>query len=98
MRVDSPAANARTEVLFRGKCNDSRIYESICKFVLKGDKPMIQEISVAENQVLVRLFGSICVEEAAQIREKLLGFIEKGRKTFILKSIRQFCGSREGLL
>ena len=45
---------------------------------------MIQEISIEENQVRVKLSGSIYVEEAAQLRESLLGYIEKGEKTFIV--------------
>jgi anti-sigma B factor antagonist len=45
---------------------------------------MIQEITVAENHVLVSLSGSIYVEEAAQLRESLIGYIEKGHKTFII--------------
>ncbi len=45
---------------------------------------MIQEITVADNHVLVNLSGSIYVEEAAQIRESLIGYIEKGHKTFVV--------------
>ena len=45
---------------------------------------MTQEITVAENQVLVKLSGSIYVEEAAQVRESLIGYIENGHKTFIV--------------
>ena len=45
---------------------------------------MIQDITVIENQVLVILTGSIYVEEAAHLRERLLGYIDKGHKTFII--------------
>ena len=45
---------------------------------------MIQEITVVENQVLVNLTGSLYVEEAAQLRDRLLGHIDKGHKTFII--------------
>ena len=45
---------------------------------------MIQETTVVENQVLVNLSGSIYVEEAAQLRESLIGYIDKGIKTFII--------------
>ena len=45
---------------------------------------MIQEITVEKNQVLVKLAGKIYVEEAAHLRESLLGYIEKGHKTFIV--------------
>jgi len=45
---------------------------------------VIQEITVTENNVLVSLSGSIYVEEAAQIRESLIGYIEKGHKTFLI--------------
>ena len=45
---------------------------------------MIQEITVTEGHVVVSLSGSIYVEEAAQIRESLIGYIEKGHKTFVI--------------
>lgn len=45
---------------------------------------MIQEITVTDNHVVVNLSGSIYVEEAAQIRESLIGYIEKGNKTFVV--------------
>ena len=45
---------------------------------------MIQEITVTEKNVLVSLSGSIYVEEAAQIRESLIGYIDNGHKTFIV--------------
>ena len=45
---------------------------------------MIQEITVEENQVLVRLSGSLYVEEAAQLRESLIDYIEQGNKTFLI--------------
>lgn len=45
---------------------------------------MIQEITVTDNHVLVNLSGSIYVEEAAQIRESLIGYIEKGHKIFVV--------------
>ena len=45
---------------------------------------MIQVITVTDNHVVVNLSGSIYVEEAAQIRESLIGYIEKGHKTFVV--------------
>lgn len=45
---------------------------------------MIHEISIGENQVLVKLSGTFYVEEAAQLRRGLIGHIEKGQKTFII--------------
>ena len=45
---------------------------------------MFQETTVEENKVLVSLNGSIYVEEAAQLRESLVGHIDKGHKTFII--------------
>ena len=45
---------------------------------------MIQEITVTDNHVVVNLSGSIYVEDAAQIRESLIGYIEKGHKTFVV--------------
>ena len=45
---------------------------------------MIQEITVTDNHVIVNLSGSIYVEEAAQIRKSLIGYIEKGHKTFVV--------------
>ena len=45
---------------------------------------MIQEITVTDNHVVVNLSGSIYVEEAAQIRESLIGYIKKGHKTFVV--------------
>ena len=45
---------------------------------------MNQKISFVENQVLVTLSGSIYVEEAARIRESLIGYIEKGHKNLIV--------------
>ncbi len=45
---------------------------------------MIQQMTFADNQVLVNLSGSIYVEEAAQLRESLLGYTAKGYKIFII--------------
>lgn len=45
---------------------------------------MIQEITVTEKNVLVSLSGSVYVEEAAQIRKSLIGYIESGHKMFIV--------------
>jgi len=45
---------------------------------------MDPKITVAENHVLVRLSGSIYVKEADQVRESLIGFIDKGYKRFII--------------
>ena len=45
---------------------------------------MIQEITVTDNQVLVHLSGDIYVEEAAQLRESLIGYLENGHRMFII--------------
>lgn len=45
---------------------------------------MIQEITVEESQVFVNLSGSLYVEEAAQLRAGLIGYIEKGHKAFVI--------------
>lgn len=45
---------------------------------------MINKITVAEDFTLVRLSGSLYSEEAAQIRESLIGYIEKGHKNLII--------------
>ena len=45
---------------------------------------MIQEIIVAENHVLVTLSSSLYVEEVAQLRESLIGYIEKGHNKIII--------------
>jgi anti-sigma B factor antagonist len=45
---------------------------------------MIQKITVAENHVLVSLSGSIYSEEAAQLRESLIGYIENEHKQFVI--------------
>lgn len=45
---------------------------------------MLQEITVTENQVFVSLSGSIYVEEAARLRESLIGYIEKGHKSCVI--------------
>lgn len=45
---------------------------------------MIQEISVTDEHVLVTLSGSIYVEEAAQLRESLIGYIDNGHKIFVV--------------
>lgn len=43
---------------------------------------MKQEFKVKDNRVDVWLSGSMYVEEAADLREKLLAYIEKGLNTF----------------
>ena len=45
---------------------------------------MIQEITVTDHHVLAILSGSIYVEEAAQLRESLIGYIAQGHNTFII--------------
>ena len=45
---------------------------------------MIQEITATDNQVLITLSGSIYLEEATQLRASLIGYIEKGHRTFII--------------
>ena len=44
---------------------------------------MIQEIIMAENHVLVKLSCSLYAEEAAQVSESLIEYIEKGHKTIL---------------
>ncbi|MBC8015591.1 MAG: STAS domain-containing protein [Sporomusaceae bacterium] len=45
------------------------------------------EISAANNngKIMVTLTGSMYVEEAAILREKMIGFMESGHKEFIVK-------------
>lgn len=45
------------------------------------------EISTTRNngQVIVTLTGSMYVEEAAVLREKMIGFMESGCKEFVIK-------------
>ncbi|HWR08903.1 STAS domain-containing protein [Sporomusa sp.] len=45
---------------------------------------MLQEFSVVNNEVHVTLTGSIYVEEATAIRAKLIEYIDKGFKRFII--------------
>ena len=45
---------------------------------------MIKEVTVVNNEVLVTLSGSIYVEEATAIREKLIEYIDKGYKQFVI--------------
>ncbi len=45
---------------------------------------MINKITVDENFTLVRLSGSLYSEEAAKIRESLIGYIKKGHKNLII--------------
>ena len=44
---------------------------------------MVHEFYVAEDHVLVTISGSIYVEEAAELRASLIGYIEKGYETYI---------------
>ena len=44
---------------------------------------MINQIRLVDNQVQATLQGAIYVEEAAALRETLLGYIEKGLNTFL---------------
>jgi anti-sigma B factor antagonist len=41
--------------------------------------------NISEKEVIVTLAGSMYVEDAAVLREKLMGFIESGYKQFIIK-------------
>ena len=41
--------------------------------------------SINDGQVIVTLSGSMYVEEAAILREKLIAFMESGHKEFIIK-------------
>ena len=45
---------------------------------------MINQIQLVDNQVQAALQGAIYVEEAAALRETLLGYIEKGHNTFLI--------------
>ena len=45
---------------------------------------MINQIQLVDNQVQVKMQGSICGEEAVALRETLLGYIEKGNSTFLI--------------
>lgn len=45
---------------------------------------MIQDVTVANGQVLVDLSGKIYVEEAATLRQNLIDYIEKGHKQFVI--------------
>ena len=51
---------------------------------LKEDEAVIQEIIIAENQILVKLSCGLYAEEAAQVNESLLEYFEKGYKTFLI--------------
>ncbi len=50
----------------------------------KGVKVLRQEINVMDNQVVVKLFGSMYVEEAALLRDSLIKYIEQGYKNFVI--------------
>ncbi len=45
---------------------------------------MIHEIFVAQNQVLVNLSDRIYIEDAAELRESLLSYLEHGHKNFVI--------------
>lgn len=45
---------------------------------------MVQEVTVINNEVHVALNGSIYVEEATAMREKLIEYIEKGHKRLVI--------------
>ncbi|HWR41623.1 STAS domain-containing protein [Sporomusa sp.] len=45
---------------------------------------MLQEFTVVNNEVHVTLSGSIYVEEATAIREKLIEYIDKGFRQFVI--------------
>ncbi|MFE8700612.1 STAS domain-containing protein [Cytobacillus sp. FJAT-54145] len=45
---------------------------------------MKKEISVQDNQVIVRLSDSIYVEEASTLRDSVLSYIDKGYSNFLL--------------
>ena len=45
---------------------------------------MTMDIEVRDNQVMIAVSGSIYIEEAANIREQLIGYLEKGYKDFII--------------
>ena len=48
---------------------------------------VLMQINATNNngQVIVTLIGSMYVEEAAILREKMIGFMESGHKEFIIK-------------
>ncbi len=45
---------------------------------------MTSNYSIENNQVVVVLTGSIYVEEAAGLRETLIGYIDKGHSSFLI--------------
>ncbi|VBB05056.1 anti-sigma factor antagonist [Lucifera butyrica] len=45
---------------------------------------MKKEVQVVKDQVLVTLSGGIYVEDAAELREQFIGYIDQGHKNFIM--------------
>jgi anti-sigma B factor antagonist len=45
---------------------------------------LLLDITILNNQVKVKLSGEIYVEEATQIRDKLLQYIDKGHTKFLI--------------
>ncbi|MDF2930608.1 MAG: rsbV [Anaerospora sp.] len=52
--------------------------------IARRDVEMRQEINIQDGQVFVSLYGSLYVEEAAVLRQKLLMNIDKGYSRFIV--------------
>lgn len=61
---------------------------------------MKQDFTVVNGEVMVSLTGSLYVEEAAALREKLLEYIQAGRRNFAidLKSVDYIDSSGLGVL
>lgn len=61
---------------------------------------MKQDFTVVNEEVIVNLTGSLYVEEAAALREKLLEYIQAGRRNFAidLRSVDYIDSSGLGVL
>jgi anti-sigma B factor antagonist len=53
--------------------------------MLRGDKKMEINTNVSKDEVTLVLAGSMYVEDAAVLREKLISFVESGYKQFVIK-------------
>ena len=45
---------------------------------------MVQDVTIVKNQVQVEISGSIYKEEAGEILENIIGFIDKGYTSFLV--------------
>jgi anti-sigma B factor antagonist len=52
---------------------------------LRGDNELEISTNTSNHDVIITLVGSMYVEDAAVLREKLMTFIESGYKQFIIK-------------